>query len=73
VCQRLARLARTLALHRLTAGLLAGCGDATDEAADTNRSYVIKYPRVTAPLVLTKAWVAIPGIRVAQYECTAGG
>ena len=42
------RLPLSLALPGLLAGALVGCGP-TDEAADANRTYVIKFPHVTAP------------------------
>ncbi len=43
------RLPQTLALSWLVAGVLVGCGTATDDASDANRVFVIKFPHVTAP------------------------
>ncbi len=43
------RLLRTLTLFWLVAGVLVGCGTATDEVSDANRVFVIKFPHVTAP------------------------
>ena len=42
------RLPLSLALPWLLAGVLAGCGPA-ENVADSNRTYVIKFPHVTAP------------------------
>jgi len=42
------RLIRTLALSFLASSMLAGCGPA-ENVADSNRTYVIKFPHVTAP------------------------
>ena len=33
----------------IVAGILAGCGMATDGAAEADRTYVIKFPHVVAP------------------------
>lgn len=42
-------LLQTLALSWLAACVLVGCGAATDDASDSSRVYVIKFPHVTAP------------------------